>query len=340
MKKRKVTAAVRAVVFVLILAVVLSACTIIFQRKSIYSVWNYTVKLNAYQKQEKNTYDVLAFGSSHMYCTLNPLCLWNDTGIKSHLLSTQQQPVPSMYYLIKEALKTQSPKLIIVELRMALNDPAGIPDAAVHDLTDNMPYGLNRLGAISSIRSFEDSMEFIFTLVKYHDRWKEMDGTFFDFSYLDMDDPYRGYIFLREVQDNATAQLELEDVQPEPLPETNMRALDDIVELAREMGIELLFLLSPYEEAADVAGQIKTLHEYADEKGVDFLDFNTVYDELGIDNSTDYFDKGHFNASGAEKASGYIGRYILDNYDFQPDNSPDPMWEADFSYYLSEKVKE
>ena len=37
---------------------------------------------------------------------------------------------------------------------------------------------------------------------------------------------------------------------------------------------------------------------------------------MGIDYSSDLYNKNHLNLAGGEKFSQYFGRYLMDNYDF------------------------
>lgn len=49
------------------------------------------------------------FGPSHAYAAFSPLAIWEETGIRSYVFATQQQPLWATYTYIKEALKKQSP---------------------------------------------------------------------------------------------------------------------------------------------------------------------------------------------------------------------------------------
>ena len=74
-----------------------------------------TDMIHSFYEMEENTLDVLCVGSSHSYHSIQPNLLWGNYGIPSYVLSSPGQSVPCSYYLLKEALKYQSPKVVLLE---------------------------------------------------------------------------------------------------------------------------------------------------------------------------------------------------------------------------------
>ena len=84
-------------------------------------------------------------------------------------------------------------------------------------------------------------------------------------------------------------------------------------------------------------GQTVALHRYAQENGIDILDMNLCYDEIGIDNTLDFYDTEHLNVYGAEKASAYLTEYIQDHFTLTPRNVDDAsLWQEDLKVYHSQ----
>ena len=75
--------------------------------------------LNLYQ-QPGNTVDVLVAGSSVAYSGTNTNVLWEAYGISSYDLCGAEQPFWSTYYQLKEALRLQRPKLIVLDAKAAV----------------------------------------------------------------------------------------------------------------------------------------------------------------------------------------------------------------------------
>ncbi|MBQ4304600.1 MAG: hypothetical protein II774_08940, partial [Lachnospiraceae bacterium] len=65
-----------------------------------------------FYSMEENTVDVIFLGSSHCYSAFCPQYLYNEYGIRSYNLGSSQQCMTVAYYWLKEALQTQSPRVV------------------------------------------------------------------------------------------------------------------------------------------------------------------------------------------------------------------------------------
>ena len=84
-------------------------------------LWKTSADINLYNgkhfyENEENTIDVLFLGNSHCFCTINPAVLYEAYGIAGYNFSAGAQQIGSTYYFMKEALKYQNPKAILVEV--------------------------------------------------------------------------------------------------------------------------------------------------------------------------------------------------------------------------------
>ena len=95
MTKRRILLKIE--IFVLIFAVILGSVTFVMRNKNKgYS------HLSFYEKS--NNFDILFFGSSHIYCSFNPLQLYNEYGIVSYCRAGSAQIFKLTSEIIKEAL--------------------------------------------------------------------------------------------------------------------------------------------------------------------------------------------------------------------------------------------
>ena len=114
MKSKKIYKSIIAIiVFVFLFVAMFSFISEILCRKSLGGAWNYTEKIAGFYNSQDNEYDVMFFGSSNTYCSFNPLVFYEESGVKSYILATQNQPVWAPYTYMKESLKTQKPKLLV-----------------------------------------------------------------------------------------------------------------------------------------------------------------------------------------------------------------------------------
>jgi len=78
---------------------------------------------------------------------------------------------------------------------------------------------------------------------------------------------------------------------------------------------------------------IKGVEEYLEEKGISYINFNGLTDELGIDYNRDFTDNTHLNTYGANKVTSYFGEYLTEQFTFE-----DHRGDAD--YYLWDQCSE
>ena len=333
--KRKFPAVLfRRLVFLCLAALMLFRLSAVLERKTVQGPWNYFVKVGGFRNEPENSFDLLCFGSSHMYCTLSPVSLYQQTGLRSYVLATQQQPVDATFYYIREALKTQQPRVILVEALMFLQGGGKTADAVAHDAIDPFPHTLNRLRMIYEMNVEGNKESYYVNLVKYHTRWKSLTSADYSFAYREETDPCRGFVLLTSAQPNNCGALSLEGVEETPLDPEKLQTLLEIQALAEEAGAELLLLAAPYCAGEQTWGAWQALHRFARENGVDFLDLNVAYDELGLENETDFYDSGHLNVFGAEKVTAYIGDYVEEKYGLAPmDRGDSALWEEDILLY-------
>lgn len=301
----------KGVCFFLLLSIIFIRASEILERKAINGPWNSTIKIGGFQNEPKNSLDVIAVGSSHMYCTLVPNYLYENYGIKSYVLSSQQQPIGASYHFILEALRTQKPKTVIVETLMVNNDNNYTTASIAHDAIDYLPLSLNKIRLINDIVPKENRPEYYFNIIKYHTRWSELTASDFSTKYRNQTDELKGYVKLEE--SIPITLKEFSYVNEKNISAENIEYLNKIVELSKEHNFKLIFLASPFQLTEENSQLNAAIASYANEKNVTFIDMNKKYDELDLNAKIDFYDTGHLNYSGAQKATKYIGDFLKDN---------------------------
>ena len=78
----------------------------------------------------------------------------------------------------------------------------------------------------------------------------------------------------------------------------------------------MVFMISPYQGIIESEQMIfNRCGEIAAEEGIPFLDFNRMYDELGLNPETDMAEASHLNYRGTGKLSRYLAEWLASNYD-------------------------
>ena len=97
------------------LAGMLAVSLLGFRRVFSFKYGDGIYSVTTFYEQEEDSVDLLILGSSHAYQNINPMILWKDAGIAAYDLCGSITPLWNSYYFLKEAVKTQSPRLVILE---------------------------------------------------------------------------------------------------------------------------------------------------------------------------------------------------------------------------------
>ncbi|WP_131820791.1 hypothetical protein [Desulfotruncus arcticus] len=287
-----------------------------------------------FREESPDSLDVLFLGSSHSYRFISPLELWNDYGIASYNLGTSEQSIPQSYFVLKQALGTQQPKLVVLDLYLIRASSYAMSNARIHQINDNIPRTRVWYEAVCSLVPTGDRVQYIFPIVAFHDRWKSLSAQ--DFAKIK--DVKKGSDFNYAIKVFEHIPL-LDFDETQSIPEISALYLDKIVELCRENDIELLLSVMPYPEYTEKEQKIyNSVFALSKEKGLQYLYLLDKFDEIGLDFQKDFSDSNHVNIAGALKITDYMGRYIRNNYDI-PDRSKDPgytQWNEQYLKYRKE----
>lgn len=328
-------AVAKAVVFVLIFIILFSNIQDIFELKgSCYG------KYQCYNNEEDGTIDILYFGNSRVNRALNPVIIDEITGVNSFNYGIQGLRAPHVYYRLMDALKTQSPKLVVLESSVYLPSKESLEESYIQRTFLSLPFSAFKVkGALDLGQDATMVAEIILPLLRFHGRFREIDTVDFiynmdvhpDYPYeaqiseevMNESRGYQPYSSDKILKDDGKHYFEkdysgITDVFT-PEPETD-RYFRMMVDEAKKAGAEVLILSLPSTEKTGNATQtvpiMNYLHSvYDGDSSVKFLDINTKYSELQF-NYSDMHNTGHVNRTGCRKISNYVGEFISENYSF------------------------
>ena len=340
MRKESTSKVLRAVAFLLCVAILLTFLTAFCKRKTYWGAWNYMSKVNEFYALEDNTLDYICVGSSHMYCSLNPLEVWAESGAAGFVLATQQQPLMASYYYIKEALKTQSPKVVFVEAWMGIAEDSH-DSAVLYDAIDPLKPSLSKLQMIRDLVPEGERKAYYLNLIKYHSRWQEMTlyeiKSFVESFFVTPVDNHRGFVALDGTHQSENRVPDYDAVEAVSLSGYNAGILADMQALIEAGGGEMVLLFAPYGTCEDTyIAKMKGMQQWAQENGVEILDYAQMLNELSIDPNEDYYDDGHLDVSGAAKISLHFARWLEDKGITNTPGVDTVKWQADLDAYRTE----
>lgn len=240
----------------------------------------------AIMAEEKDTIDTLIIGDSESYSSFSPMQIWDEHGYTSYVCGTPGQQLYQSYDFLVKTLKTQKPKVVILEANC-----------------------IYRKLTINQYVQFQ--IEQWIPLLKYHDRWKKLQPQDF---YQPIDYTWqhdtKGYRYFKGIKSSKIRDYMKNRKKTKRIEKNNLYFLNKIRTLCDEENIKFVLINAPnlknwnYEKHMGV-------QEYADKHGIDYVDMNLKNKEVGIDWLKDTRDQGdHLNFTGARKATRYLGQYL------------------------------
>lgn len=276
--------------------------------------------LECFYELPKNSVDVLIVGSSHVYRNINPAIFFEEAGIAAYDLGSPSQPVWNSYHYIVEALKTQKPKLIVLEVYKATMEEEYADPAVTIKALCGMHFSRNRWEAVKAgVEPFEERVGYFLGLPIYHSRYAELTVEDYAKNYGNaFYDVYLGFSPIEKPRKMKIPKQLDQIKEVKEIPPKNKVYLDRIVQLAKEEGIALMFTVSPFSStASEKQPYWNAMEQYAKENDIPFLNGNLYMQEIGLNRKTDFGKANHLSHSGADKFSAFLCRYIMQFHDFE-----------------------
>ena len=307
----------------------IAACVILIVGTFYYG-YNYLNKLfrtpdanygDSFHNMPKDSVDVLVLGSSHCQYSFSPTFFYEDTGLYSYVLGSAFQPMKVSYQMLREALKTQSPKVVLLEAYTATLDEEEVSDSryvlAEYQMTGDEKY--NTIDFLPEDKRDTYKNEFI----NNHNNWRTLDSLddlFYVDKSIDVAFGYvENYVYL-PVENYWYSNKYIEDLDVS-LRDDDLKALNDIYDLCKENDISLLLYMVPMDNVSQMAQSLRNkVWTWADEHEVPYLDLLANDEKLDI-RSAIHHDGYHAFINGASYISDYLADYISNNYNF--DNHKD-----------------
>lgn len=278
--------------------------------------------IRKYYALPPDTVDVLFLGSSHIGVNVNPSLLMEEYGISSFSLWSSMQTLWNSYYYLQEGLKSQKPKVVVVEMSNCAVDYAYSTIPVVLKGLNGMRPGLNKLRlALCSFPTWQEGMELLWGMPVYHTRYNELsEEDVLSFGPQDTS--------IQQADDSLISSYPLSVLDYEaiterlPLGQKQETYLRKIIALCKAKEIPLVLLISPYEAVETEAMRLNEVERIAAEEGVICWNYLKSYKEIGIDPAVDYVDAAHFNTKGNLKYTYALGERLSGTFEL-PDRRQD-----------------
>ncbi len=291
-----------------------------------------TLSMNEYESLEDNSVDVLFLGTSQVYSSVDPMLIYEETGITSYVISAGGMRFDLDYAALQAAVKTQNPKVVFLDASEIRNGDSK-NEKDVRPMLDQLPISSSKLYYLFNYDLDDITvLNGLFPLLRYHSRWDSLDAS--DWEYAIWDIPMtsvRGHYISYEVVETHWRFDKGKDKEF-TVPERPKTYLKKIVSFCEENGIEFVFYKLP--TVAWKSRFSNAAQDLADELGIPYWEMYFDNDKIGVDPKTDFRDENkHMNQYGAEKVSSYLGKYLQKNYDLMDQRGSNERWDNDLVSY-------
>ena len=259
MRRKKITACI-------LVAVLLIGALYIVQRLLVPKYQTGIVEGSMVEEyyKDRSDHEVLFVGDCEVYENFSTIELWRKYGITSYIRGSAQQLTWQSYYLLEDALKHETPKVVVFNvLALKYNEPQS--EAYNRMSIDGMKWSMSKVNDIkASMTDEENFVDYIFPLLRYHSRWSEL--TKDDVKHIFSKDKvtHNGY-YMRV---DTKPQQEF----PDPTPLTDyklgdkaMGYLQKMTDLCKEKGVKLVLIKAPTEYPYWYEQWDEQVQQFADE---------------------------------------------------------------------------
>ncbi len=323
--------------------------------------WRVKKTISGLLNEEAGSLDVLWVGTSHVAQGVSPMEIYRQTGLYTHQICGPEQRVAAQYYLIREALKRQKPRVVAIDASgFFYTEKQNQFKTRWQEAIDALPISsvLSRLEMASDYAGMKGESIFdgdyiemaVLPILLYHTEYRVTEEEYLD-RHLEQLYHRKGFVATSTVrsaasEDNDEIEEQFDEEEYEPADEisvdslsVNIPYIERLVKLCRSKGCEVLFLKIPVHALDSYRGHWSAdkhalVQELADDLEVPFLDLN--YEDVGVNWNHDSSDGGkHLNVSGATTVSRFLSGWLLENYEFKDhqDDANKAKWDRQLELY-------
>ncbi len=284
---------------------------------------------------ESKDHEVIFIGDCEVYANFSPMVMYEEAGIKAYVRGSSQQLIWQSYYLLKETLKYETPKVVVFNVNSMRYDrnSSAVSEAYNRLMIDNMKWSKEKIDLINTSMTEEESfISYVFPILRYHSRFDELTKEDFEYLFKNKTNTYNGFLINKNVKpvNNLPTKRRLASYE---FSDECYDYLQKITDLCKENEIELVLIKAPSVYPYWYDEYDEQIEKFAEENDIYFYNLLDNVEEIGIDYQTDTYDGGlHLNLAGATKLSKYFANILKENYNLT-DFSGDELYDKKLEEY-------
>ena len=305
------------------------------------------MRFHAYRNYPEDIVDAVFIGTSGVDRYWIAAKAYEEYGMTVYPLATDAMPAWLYPNVIEYALTYQNPQFLILDVRAftQVND-ADSMDVRARRVLDSMQtfspvWFKTAFKSMEMIHSVDESrarfdISLLLSFVRFHDSWESMGPGFFAENLGYYTHEYNGFFVSPSLSGNIEAQQpQKRSDYAEPIESLSLQALYDVLALAEEKEIKVLFVDTPQFQDELEMLRSNYLYDLLNQMGIDCLNWYTDEPDgsfsIALDPERHFYNAGHVNFYGAEVFTEDFAAYINEHYplpDRRNDEAVKELWDG------------
>ncbi|MBQ9504858.1 MAG: hypothetical protein IJU93_07605 [Lachnospiraceae bacterium] len=333
----------------MILAIILA---VYFLQEFVVMPWQpRDVQISGFYKEDRDSLDVVFIGASDMYTAFSPALAYDKFGFTSYPFAPPRNSDGMWQLQVDEILRTQSPKLIVIEVNGALYTEADelVTEENLRLFTDHMPASQHKNELIETYVNKRDRINYYIPYLKYHGNITSLRDAL-NTMYERLSFEGRGGLYMKGERTHFETQSfeneiwatedDNEELDMEPGHETALRGFLDYCQA--KVDCPVLFIRAPHyvtegeEVTLEFFHRANRVGSVVSNYGFDFINFDKLHSEIGLNYDEDFHNSEHLNINGQKKFTEYLGGLLVEKYGLADSAHSDGVrakWERAVEYY-------
>ncbi len=304
--------ALKAALFILVLIITFFAVQDLFKVQD----WRIRPLMEGLRRQPKNSLDCIFVGGSQTYAAWSAPFAYKESGMTSWTYALPHAPCDAAKYYIIEARKRQPDAVYVI----AVNGfrKIGAPLQFIHHSADYMPLSMNKINMVRHLGKnwdldFNEQLEMIFPIIRFHSGWNELDTQNFSQPMIDVKSAMLFSSFL--IQSSDVTEMYAYTEEKSDFKKEIKAELDDLVSYLKKENVKATFVFYPQalSEESEIARNNGIL-DYLKKQGCDVLDLMSEGEDMDLDYKRDFYNYRHTNVHGSLKLTHRLTEYLMDRY--------------------------
>lgn len=285
-------------------------------------------RIQNYYREEPDSLDVVFMGASDIYAGWSPALAYEQFGFTSYpyVLSGNFSELFPMQ--LEAIFETQSPQLVVIDITEAVHDKGPDYDAVLQQHMAGLPFSRNKVRWVMEYGNPEHRLSYLIPFITFRG---EMDWAVLKESWeTDALLRRRGYSLLKGVitftgtganwdGDHVVPVSTEHDTNRAPLHARLEASFTAFLDYCQEGNYDnLLFVNYPHrnatEESLNAYHMANTMGDLIESYGYDFINLDSICEEIGIEPMTDFYNNDHMNLYGQFKTTRYLGSLLTERY--------------------------